>query len=313
MVYLDLADTVKRIGRQAVLNKLEGILEIYEKFVGSDPLDEPMKIFPAVHYTMGGLWCGFTKAAKGGGLEFGDPNNMMTNVPGLYAMGEVSFAYHGANRLGANSLLSCIFDGLFGGTCIKNYITDVVKGSASDISESAYSAIVAQETDRQNWLVRNTGGENPYLLWQEMGKAMTDYCTVVRYNEKLQNVVEQCQQWKERYKKVQLSDTGMWTNQNLSFARALRDMIVMAEAILQGALQRNESRGAQYKPEFPERDDANFLKATLAIYDKAADKPRIEYGPVDTSLVAPRARTYGKVEAKAAETSAAPAPTPATV
>jgi succinate dehydrogenase / fumarate reductase flavoprotein subunit len=89
-------------------------------------------------------------------------------------------------------------------------------------------------------------------------------------------------------------------------------MIVMAEAILQGALLRNESRGAHFKPEFPERDDANFLKATLASYDAASDSPRIEYGPVDTSLVAPRARTYGKVEAKS-ETVKSPAPVPAAV
>src|SRR4051812_46157872 len=124
MVYLDLRDTVKLIGRDKVLGKLEGILEIYEKFVGTDPLDEPMKIFPAVHYTMGGMWAGFAKDEKTGGLKKGDPANMMTNIPGIYTMGEVSFAYHGANRLGANSLLSCIFDGLFGGTCIRNYITD---------------------------------------------------------------------------------------------------------------------------------------------------------------------------------------------
>ena len=121
------ATRCRSIGREAILGKLEGILEIYEKFVGTDPLDEPMKIFPAVHYSMGGLWAGFTKDEKTGGLKIGDPNNMMTNIPGLYAMGEVSFAYHGANRLGANSLLSCIFDGLFGGTCIKNYITDAAQ------------------------------------------------------------------------------------------------------------------------------------------------------------------------------------------
>lgn len=308
MVYLDLRDEVKKRGREAILNKLEGILEIYEKFVGTDPLAEPMKIFPAVHYTMGGMWAGFTKDAKTGGLKFGDPNNMMTNLPGLYTMGEVSFAYHGANRLGANSLLSCIFDGLFGGTCIKNYITDVVQGSASDLTESTYSKVVDQETDRQNWLLKNTGGENPYLLWQEMGRAMTDYCTVVRYNDRLQKTLDACQDWKRRYKNVQLSDTGMWTNQNLSFARALRDMIVMAEAVLQGAILRNESRGAHYKPDFPERDDASFLKATLVSYDAANDSPRIEYGAVDTSLVAPRPRTYGKVEVSATKTPAAPSP-----
>lgn len=295
MVYLDLADEVKRIGRHAILNKLEGILEIYEKFVGTDPLAEPMKIFPAVHYTMGGLWVGFKKK-EGAGLLPGDPANMMTNIPGLYAMGEANFAYHGANRLGANSLLSCIFDGLFGGSCIKNYTTDAAKIAAGDVPQSTYDAVVKQEQDRQSWLVGNNGTENPYKLWQEMGRWMTDNCTVVRHNDKLEKTVSQMQDWKGRYQKVKLSDTGMWTNQNLSFTRALRDMILMAEAILQGALLRNESRGAHYKPAFKERDDANFLKATIATFDSANQSTKIAYEPVETSLVTPRARTYGKKE-----------------
>jgi succinate dehydrogenase / fumarate reductase flavoprotein subunit len=299
MVYLDLRDKVREIGRERVLQKLEGILEIYEKFVGSDPLEEPMKIFPAVHYTMGGLWTTFKKkAATPGGLEFGHPDNMMTNVPGLYAMGEVNFGYHGANRLGANSLLSCIFDGLFGGTCIRNYITDVAPTAAADVPQEVFDAIVRQEKDRQDVLVRSDGDENPYLLSQEMGKWMTETCTVVRYNERLEECLNRCQEWKARYKKVKLSDTGMWTNQNLSFTRALRDMIIQAEAILVGALQRNESRGAHYKPQYPERDDAHFLKVTIADYDARNDKPIISYGQVDTSLVPPRARTYGKKDSK---------------
>jgi succinate dehydrogenase / fumarate reductase flavoprotein subunit len=308
MVYLDLRDEVKRIGRHAILNKLEGILEIYEKFVGVDPLDEPMKIFPAVHYTMGGLWADFAKDEKTGGLLRGDPRNMSTNIPGLYTMGECSFAYHGANRLGANSLLSCIFDGLFGASGIKNYATDAAPTAAADVPRSVYDGVVRSETDKQNWLVNNTGNENPYLLWQEMGKAMTDNCTVVRHNERLQKTLEQCQGWKQRYKRVRLSDTGMWTNQNLSFARALRDMILSAEAILKGALLRNESRGAHFKPAYPDRDDANFLKATLATYDPATDSAQISYGPVDVSLVAPRARTYGKKDSPAANATAANAP-----
>jgi succinate dehydrogenase / fumarate reductase flavoprotein subunit len=298
MVYLDLRDQVKKIGREAVIGKLEGILEIYEKFVGTDPLDEPMKIFPAVHYSMGGLWANF-KAKDGnptahtGGLVPGHPDNMSTNVPGLYTMGECSFAYHGANRLGANSLLSCIFDGLFGGAGIANYIADA-KVAAADVPQSTYDAVAKQEADRQHWLVNNDGTENPYLLWQEMGKWMTDNCTVVRHNDRLQATLDKCQEWKARYKRVKLSDTGMWTNQNLSFARATRDMLLQCEAVLKGALARDESRGAHYKPAFPTRDDERFLKTTLASYNPATDSVEIGYGPVDVSLVKPRARTYGK-------------------
>jgi succinate dehydrogenase / fumarate reductase, flavoprotein subunit len=296
MVYLDLRDEVRSKGRAVILGKLEGILEIYEKFVGTDPLDEPMKIFPAVHYSMGGLWANFK--AKEKGLVFGHPDNMSTNISGLYTMGECSFAYHGANRLGANSLLSCIFDGLFGGTCIKNYINDSAKVAAADVSQSTFDATVKQETDRQSWLISNKGTENPYLLWQEMGKWMTENCTVVRYNNKLQATLDKCQEWKDRYKKVKLSDTGMWTNQNLSFARATHDMILQSEAVLKGALARNESRGAHYKPDFPNRDDENFLKATIATFDKETGSAQISYAPVNISLVPPRARNYGKTGSK---------------
>jgi len=302
MVYLDLRDKVREIGREKVLGKLEGILEIYEKFVGHDPLEEPMMIFPAVHYTMGGLWAGFKKDEKTGGLKFGDPANMMTNIPGLYAMGEASFAYHGANRLGANSLLSCIFDGLFGGTCIKNYIADVGPDAAT-VPQSAFDATLGQEKSKMQGLLDARGATNPYALWQEMGRAMQDNCTVVRYNDRLAATIEQCETWKARFKDVRLSDTGLWTNQNLSFTRALGDMIRLAEAILKAAHNRDESRGAHFKPDFPDRDDARFLKTTLAVYDAQRDEARIEYGPVDISLIPPRARTYGKKDVAAQKTA----------
>jgi succinate dehydrogenase / fumarate reductase, flavoprotein subunit len=294
MVYLDLGDITRQIGRDKVLGKLEGILEIYEKFVGTDPLHEPMKIFPAVHYSMGGLWTGFTKDPKSGGLKVGDPKNMMCSIPGLYSMGEASFAYHGANRLGANSLLSCIFDGLFGGTCIRTYATDAAPTAAADVPQGVYDGVVAQETGRMDALIKGTGNENPYELWTEMGKTMTEQCTVVRHNERLEATLKTCEEWKARYRSIKLSDTGMWTNQNLSFTRALRDMILLSEATLKAALQRNESRGAHYKPAFPERNDAEYLKTTIATYDAGSNSASITFEPVDTSLVAPRARTYGK-------------------
>ena len=315
MVYLDLRDKVREIGREKVLGKLEGILEIYEKFVGSDPLAEPMKIFPAVHYTMGGLRVLFApKKTTPGGLEFGNPLNMSTDIKGLYAMGEASFAYHGANRLGANSLLSCIFDGLFGGTCIKNFVNADDHLDADAVPQSAYDAVIAQEKAKVDALIQSTGTENPYQLWNEMGKAMTENVTVVRYNDRLEKTLAMCEDWKRRYKNVKLSDTGMWTNQNLSFTRALGDMIKYAEALIRSALMRDESRGAHYKPEFPDRDDDRFLKATLARYDAATETAHIELGPVDISLVPPRARTYGKTAPVAKkEGPTAPRPLAATV
>ena len=312
MVYLDLRDKVKEIGREAVLGKLEGILEIYEKFVGADPLAEPMKIFPAVHYTMGGLRVHFApKKTTPGGLEFGNPLNMSTDIKGLYAMGEASFAYHGANRLGANSLLSCLFDGLFGGTCIKNFINADDHRDADDVPQATYDRVVAQEKAKVDALIHSTGTENPYQLWNDMGKAMTENVTVVRYNDRLEKTLAMCEEWKRRYKNVKLSDTGMWTNQNLSFTRALGDMIKYAEALIRGALMRNESRGAHYKPDFPDTPtEPSAIRATLARYDAAAETAVIEYGPVDLSLVAPRARTYGKTSVAGPKKEGANAPKP---
>jgi succinate dehydrogenase / fumarate reductase flavoprotein subunit len=159
-----------------------------------------------------------------------------------------------------------------------------------------------------NGLINSSGNENPYELWTEMGKLMTENCTVVRHNERLEATLKAADEWKARYKKIKLSDTGMWTNQNLSFARAVKDMILLAEATLKAALLRNESRGAHYKPAFPERDDANFLKTTIATFDPATETSSISYEAVDTSLVTPRARTYGRKDAAPAaktETKAA--------
>jgi succinate dehydrogenase / fumarate reductase flavoprotein subunit len=201
--------------------------------------------------------------------------------------------------------LSCIFDGLFGAPGVKNYCTDAAEFAADDVPQASFDAVVEQEEKKQQRLLESTGGENPYLLWQEMGRVMTDACTVVRQNDRLDRALARCQEWKARHSRVQLSDTGMWSNQNLSFARALGDMILMAEAILKGARLRDESRGAHYKPEFPDRDDVNFLKTTIATFNPRTGSAEISYTPVDTSLVPARPRTYGKkVEAPASERTA---------
>src|SRR5690606_11988309 len=143
-VYLDLT----HLGREYLERKLGGIIDIYRKFVGEAPVDVPMRIFPGVHYSMGGLYTTFTAKDDDRGMVFGAPNSMMTNVPGLYAFGEVNYQYHGANRLGANALLSCIFDGLFCGMGVVNFVRDVNRRSAVGRSQGVYDAIVKQEEAR---------------------------------------------------------------------------------------------------------------------------------------------------------------------
>ena len=320
-VYLDLT----HMPPDYLTKKLGGILEIYEKFVGADPRLEPMKIFPGVHYSMGGLWTQFSQgsyhppaplphhksgsrppfsAEVGQGMQPGALNNMMTNVPGLYAFGEVNFAYHGANRLGANALLSCIFDGLFCGVSVLNYVRQgpASKALAADLPPGAFDAAAATETAKVKKLLdavgRNDASNNAYVIGRELGNEMTAGCTVVRSEPRLKQCLGVIARLRDRYSKVALADGATWTNQSLSYTRAVGDMLVLAEAIAQGAILRKESRGAHYRADFPERDDANFMKTTVARWNPGSGGCDLELTPIDASLALPTARTYGKTDAK---------------
>jgi len=292
MVYLDCTALPG-----ATKHKLAGIFEIYEKFTGDDPRHVAMKIFPSVHYTMGGLYTVYTAKDDSKGMVPGASNNMMTNIPGLYAFGEVNYQYHGGTRLGANALLSCIFDGLFCGPSVVNYVTNEVKTAAADLDPALFTRSVEHEESRVHKLIDSNGQFNPYTLHREMGDVMTDHCTVVRNEEGMSQAYHVLRRLKDQYKQIKLSDAGTWTNQTLVFARALGDMLIYAEAVLAGALARKESRGSHYRSDYTERDDANFLKTTIAKYDAAADRPILEFEDVPQPLVPPRARTYGKVDA----------------
>jgi succinate dehydrogenase / fumarate reductase, flavoprotein subunit len=316
-VYLDLTHK----DPEYLTKKLGGILEIYEKFVGDDPRFTPMKIFPAVHYSMGGLWTTFTKGSynpaspigkhKSGtrppigfdiglGMQMGAVNNAQTNVPGLYAFGEVNFAYHGANRLGANALLSCIFDGLFCGVSVLTHLKDVAEKPVSDLPASVYERVVIQEQDKVAKFLSTTGNtpngaaNNPYAIGKELGEEMTAACTVVRSEPRLLQCLSKVDELKSRYATLRLSDAATWTNQSLSYTRAVGDMLAIAEAIAKGALARRESRGAHYRTDFPSRDDANFMKTTVAKFDASSKTTSIEFVDIDASLILPTARTYGK-------------------
>jgi succinate dehydrogenase / fumarate reductase flavoprotein subunit len=327
-VYLDLT----HISRKELDRKLGGILEIYEKFQGVDPRTTPMKIFPAVHYSMGGLWCDYERSAAGG-LVAGSIRNQVTNIPHLYAIGECDYQYHGANRLGANSLLSCIFSGLI----VAPGIEALFKGqkqAAAELPSSLFEQARKSHQSRHDALLkrsaagggqhsvsaggRSGGGENPYLIHQELGDLMTKAATVVRRNDQLQEALSKAGDLYERAKRCSLSDTGQWTNQNVVFTKALLDMFPLALTILKGALARDECRGAHYKPEFAfgaltavepverrrqaeawcdrfEANNARWLKTTIAQW--TGDDVEITYEDVDTSLIPPRPRLYGLVGA----------------
>lgn len=274
MVYLDLSHKDPK----ELDVKLGGIIEIYEKFVGEDPRKVPMKIFPAVHYSMGGMWVDY---------------DQMTNIPGIFAAGECDYTQHGANRLGANSLLSSIYGGMVAGPNAVKYIDGLEKLS-DDVTTSLFDAKVKEEQDKFDEIMAMDGDENAYQIHKELGEWMTDNVTVVRENDKLLKTDEKIVELMERYKRININDTSRWSNQGAMFTRQLWNMLQLARVITQGAYNRNESRGAHYKPEFPERNDEEFLKTTIATYDAENNRPILTYEDVDTSLIKPRKRDYSK-------------------
>ncbi|MFD4816915.1 succinate dehydrogenase flavoprotein subunit [Peribacillus butanolivorans] len=272
MVYLDLSHKDPK----ELDIKLGGIIEIYEKFMGEDPRKVPMKIFPAVHYSMGGLWVDY---------------DQMTNIKGLFAAGECDYSQHGGNRLGANSLLSAIYGGSVAGPNAVKYIEGLDKTSES-IPSSLFEGYEKQQQEKWNAVMSLDGNENAYVLHKELGEWMTQHVTVVRYNDKLKETDNKILELMERYKKININDTAKWSNQGAAFTRQLQNMMQLARVITIGALNRDESRGAHYKPDFPQRNDEEFMKTTMATFKGLDQAPEFHYEDIDVSLIAPRKRDY---------------------
>jgi len=323
-VYLDLTHHT----REFLDHRLGGILEIYEKFTGVDPREEPMEIFPAVHYSMGGIWTDYTRTDEGL-IDHQSPQNQMTSITGLYAAGEADYQYHGGNRLGANSLLSCIYTGLMMSPGVLNYVKNVPQ-AAEDVPETVYTASVKKWQESYTNINSMNGNENPYALHREMAEEMISNVLIVRENQKLKSTLDKINEFESRWKNVKCVDTTDWSNPVPSFINQLWNMIQLSKIITKGALLRDEFRGSHYKPEFdlnqpsdfrPEtylefekqketgniQEDAfapehlaymkrfsenniKWLKTTIATYQNGG--PDISYEAVDTSLIAPRPRKY---------------------
>lgn len=310
-VYLD----VTHLPKELLHKKLAGVLEIYEKFVGENPYENPMRIFPAVHYSMGGLWVDFEKSADGR-LVVGSPRNHATNIEGLYAAGEVDYAYHGANRLGANSLLSCIYGGMVAGPAVAAYVKNLGSKSAIDQKSSLFTKAAQKKRDEYAAVLAMNGKENPYKLHEELSTVMLRDCTIERHDPVLDKVIAKIDELEDRAKDIGVTDTSGRANQGAQFVRHLKNMLVLARVIAQGARNRDESRGAHFKPESPTRDDARWLRTTMAFYETDGTRSSVKYvrgidvsllgkttrvtDDVDVSLVKPRPRKYEKAGAASA-------------
>ncbi|MFI0434416.1 MAG: succinate dehydrogenase flavoprotein subunit [Parachlamydiaceae bacterium] len=286
-VYLDVCHLSKE-----KKEKLESILDIYEKFTGDDPRKVPMRIFPAMHYTMGGAWVDWPAAD--------DPDRweryrQMTNLKGCFSVGEAEYQYHGANRLGANALLACIFSGLVAASEVPRYLENL-PSSCHDVSLRIYEEAIQIEEELKRDLLGRSGNENIYRLYDEMADWMTRHVTVKRDNRDLEATLVKLKEIRERYQQISLDDRSQFANQTYLFANQFGPMLELAIVITKGALLRNEFRGAHFKPEFPERDDEKWLKTTIARYDSAQDEPIISYEPVDLRHLKPILRDYTKTK-----------------
>jgi succinate dehydrogenase / fumarate reductase flavoprotein subunit len=293
-VYLDITQLHESRGgpltREQINDKLEGVLEIYEKFMREDPIANPMRIYPAVHYTMGGLWVDYEMNGDGT-WNVDSPRNQMTNVPGLYAVGECDYQYHGANRLGANALLSCLAGGEFTAQGVMAYVQNLpLLGSVEDTSAALLRDARAQQHGEYARLKGSNGIENPYRLHAELADVMWNNCGIWRVQKDLFSARDQLDDLAARARQCALVDDSGWTNQAVPFTRSLINMVENAKAIVGGAIVRDESRGAHFKMDTPARDDAHWLKSTLATWTPSG--PTFSFEPIDTRYIAPRARKY---------------------
>ena len=285
-VYLDLS----HIDPHYLEHKLGGILEIYMDFVGKDPRKVPMEIFPSVHYSMGGIWV---------------DRLHHTNIKGLMASGECDYQYHGANRLGANSLLSAAYSGTVSGP---EAMRMAKAGELGDALTQAELDKARQEVvDQFEGILKMDGPENAHKLHHELGDIMYKYVSIERDNNGLDQCLVELKEILKRWDNIGLTDRGHWANQEAMFVRQLRNMILYAMCITKAARCRDESRGAHAKIAldangkrmmdgeelvFMPRDDKNFMRISIVDYDPKTEEPIVSYDEFDHSLIKPRARNY---------------------
>ncbi|MFG1947986.1 fumarate reductase/succinate dehydrogenase flavoprotein subunit [Nonomuraea sp. NPDC048826] len=247
-VYLDFRDAINRLGRDAVEKKYGNLFEMYERITGENPYEEPMRIYPAVHYTMGGLWVDY---------------DLQSTVPGLFVIGEANFSDHGANRLGASALMQGLADGYFVlPTTIGDYLAD---GPFGDVDEEAVASAELKVRTKIDRLMSVNGTRTPDSFHRELGKLMWDYCGMERTEESLRKALERIPELRQEFwENVKVTGTAEELNQVLEKAGRVADFFDLAELMCLDALVRTESCGGHFRAESQDsdgealRDDENF-------------------------------------------------------
>ncbi|MEV0823381.1 fumarate reductase/succinate dehydrogenase flavoprotein subunit [Nonomuraea rubra] len=279
-VYLDFRDAINRLGRDAVEKKYGNLFEMYERITGENPYDVPMRIYPAVHYTMGGLWVDY---------------DLQSTIPGLFVIGEANFSDHGANRLGASALMQGLADGYFVlPTTIGDYLAN---GPYGDVDEEAVAEAEIKVRNKIDRLLSVNGTRTPDSFHRELGKLMWDYCGMERTEESLRKALERIPELREEFwQNVKVSGTAEELNQVLEKAGRVADFFDLAELMCLDALVRTESCGGHFRAESQDadgealRDDENF--AHVSAWEHSTDGPVLHKEALEYEYVKMTQRSY---------------------
>ena len=283
-VYLDFADAVKRLGKQGVKERYSNLFEMYERITGENPYEVPMRIYPAIHYTMGGLWVDY---------------NLMTTIPGLYAIGEANFSDHGANRLGASALMQGLADGYF---VLPYTIGDYLAGTKLEKVDQSHAAVrdaeaaVAQQTKQ---FLGIKGSRTVSSFHRELGKVVWDECGMARNEAGLKRAIAKIPELREQFwKNVSILGSGEELNQSLENAGRVADFLEFGELMCMDALNRNESCGGHFREEFQtpdgeaKRNDDQYSYAAAWEYAGPGKAPILNKEPLAFDYVHPSQRSY---------------------
>lgn len=284
-VYLDFADAIRRMGRAKVEEKYGNLFEMYERITAENPYEVPMRIYPAVHYTMGGLWVDY---------------DLQTTVPGLFAIGEANFSDHGANRLGASALMQGLGDGYFVlPSTINDYLARAPLSDKPDASHPEAAEVIAATEDRLNLLLSVDGDRTPDSFHRELGELMWEFCGMARTEQGLRKALDRIPQIREEFwRRIKVPGVGEEFNQSLEKANRIVDYLELAELMCLDALHRGESCGGHFREESQTPDgeaarrDDEFGYAAAWEFGGSGEPPVLHKEELVFEYVHPTQRSY---------------------